>query len=296
MPDAVEFCRRHGGTPIGCWEDLVSSDDVDVVFVCTPPDSHAAIAIAALEAGKHVLCEKPLARTSEEARRMVQVATQTGLVLKCGFNHRHHPALALLKQRLADGDLGQPLVLRCTYGIAGRPGYEREWRCDPQVVSGGHLVEQGIHAIDLAAWLLGPVVEVTGATGTFVWDMAPLEDNAIALLRCRSGALAVVHASLTQWENLFRLELSCSRAVATVIGLGGSYGDERLEVAYRTAREFRSDTTTFRGADRSWAGEWREFVRLLGQREVDGGLDGQAALAVVEAVYLADASRTWVRM
>ena len=88
------------------WKDTISRDDIDAVIVCTPPSSHAAISIAAMQSGKHVLCEKPLSKTYNEAKEMLLVANATGRVLKCGFNHRHHPAIWEAKKRCEAGWIG----------------------------------------------------------------------------------------------------------------------------------------------------------------------------------------------
>src|SRR3990167_239062 len=116
------------------WRAVVGRPDVDAVVVCTPPNSHAEITLAALAQGKHVLCEKPLARTLEEAAAMARSANENGLILKCGFNHRHHPAIQKAKELWESGWLGRPLFLRSCYGICGRPGFEREWRANPHIV------------------------------------------------------------------------------------------------------------------------------------------------------------------
>jgi predicted dehydrogenase len=143
----------------------VDRGDIDAVLVLTPPDTHAEITIAAMESGKHVLCEKPLSRTISEAKKMVKTADDNKVILKCGFNHRHHPAISEAKKILDSGELGKPLFARCNYGICGRPEYENEWRADPKHAAGGQFIEQGIHAIDLFRWFLGEIIEVTGMTG-----------------------------------------------------------------------------------------------------------------------------------
>ena len=295
--DAEALTARHGGRVLRDWPELGPGDGVDAVFVCTPPDSHLDVALHALAAGKHVLVEKPMARTAADAAAIVTAAAEAVLVAQCGFNHRFHPAVAALKVGAESGALGRPYFFRCAYGIAGRPGYEKEWRFDPRVVSGGHLVEQGIHALDLVAHLGGPIVEVTGACATSHWDVAPFEDNAMVLARCESGAVASVHASLTQWVNLFRLEAGYEHAVAVVEGLGGGYGEERLSVWRRTDGPFSAAVTSFRGGDVSWRDELHAFADL-----VDGAAPaapprehpGVAALRVAEQAYAADAGRAWL--
>src|SRR4030095_1540674 len=215
------------------WEEIVTRPDIDIVLVCTTPDSHLAISIASMNHGKHVLCEKPLTRTIEEAEEMLAVARSTGRTLKCGFNHRHHPAVLLAYQLFKKGEIGKPLFGRCSYGIGGRPSYENEWRADPRAVAGGQFMEQGIHAVDLFRWFLGDFEEVTGLTATQYWKISPLEDNGFALLRTSSGVIASIHSSLTQWKNLFQFEVFGSDGYIKVDGLGGGYGTERLILGKR---------------------------------------------------------------
>src|SRR3970282_849604 len=121
------------------WETAVRRDDIDAVVVCTPPDSHARISIAAMEHGKHVLCEKPLARTVDEAEAMLRTARASPVRLKCGFNHRHHPAIQRARKLMQEGAIGAPLFLRSRYGICGRPGYEHEGRGGESGRGGGGI-------------------------------------------------------------------------------------------------------------------------------------------------------------
>src|SRR5207249_2680059 len=105
------------------------------------------------------------------------------------------------------------------------------WRSDPKIVSGGQLMEQGIHVVDLFRWFLGPIARVTGFVSTMRWPIAPLEDNGFALLETKSGVIASVHSSLTQWTNLFELEIYGEKGSLAVRGLGASYGVEELVVS-----------------------------------------------------------------
>jgi predicted dehydrogenase len=275
------------------WATVVTRPDIEVVVVCTPPDIHAAISTAALRAGKHVLCEKPLTRTIAEAQEVISVAGATGMTLKCGFNHRHHPAIWKAKQLHDQHKLGTPMFGRCTYGICGRPGYEKEWRADPTVVSGGQLMEQGIHAVDLFRWFLGDFQQVTGFTSTSYFDIAPLEDNGFALLRSDSGVIASIHSSLTQWKNLFSFEVFGSEGYFRVEGLGGGYGNEKLVIGRRDfTAPFTEEILEYRGEDRSWSEEWTEFMTAIREHRepLGNGVDGLEALRLVNAVY--EAART----
>jgi predicted dehydrogenase len=280
-------------TPLGAvvatdWRAVVADRAIDVVLVLTYPDTHAEIAIAALEAGKDVLCEKPLTRTTEEARSLVAAAERTGRTLKCGFNHRHHPAVLEAHKRFQSGVIGKPTFGRARYGIGGRTGIEKEWRSDPAIVSGGQLMEQGIHLVDLFRWFLGDVARVTGFMSTTRFPIAPLEDNGFVLLQSSSGVVASVHSSLTQWTNLFEFEVFGERGSLSVQGLGASYGVEKLVVSlHDPTGPFSHETIEYRGGDSSWKSEWDEFVLALDEkrRPLGDGADGLAAMEIVSAAY-----------
>jgi predicted dehydrogenase len=285
---AEPLAARMGCAAGAGWDQAVRRRDVDVVVICTPPDLHAPIALAALGEGKHVLCEKPLARTVAEGEAMVAAAAKRGLMLKCGFNHRHHPAIAAAKQHLDQGTIGRAVFLRAAYGICGRPGYEKEWRADPAVVSGGHLMEQGIHVIDLFRWFLGELQDVTAVVQTCYWPIAPLEDNAFVTCRGADGTPASLHSSLTQWKNLFRFEVYGEDGYVAVEGLGGGYGTEKLMAGQTTFhRPFACNVTEFRGGDVSWQEEWKVFTEAImtGKAPIGDGRDGVQALRVVFAAY-----------
>lgn len=285
---AKSLAEEMGCQATARWEEVVARDDLDIVIVCTPPHLHAGITLAAVERGKHVLCEKPLALNPPEARQMVEAARASGVKLKCGFNLRHHPGLLQAREWFDRGVIGEPLFLRCRYGIGGRPGYEKEWRAKAEFSGGGQLMDQGMHVLDLCRWFLGELQEAFGWLSTGYWDIAPLEDNAFAMLRTSQGQVASLHVSWTQWKNLFSWELFGREGYIIVEGLGGSYGTERAILGRRAFLEpFREEITEFRGDDRSWEEEWREFLAAIRQdREPLGnGLDGLKALELAHAIY-----------
>lgn len=270
------------------WQDVVRRDDIDAVIVCTPPHLHAEITIAAVQSGKHVLCEKPLARTLDECERMLAAAEEHGVIVKCGLNHRHHPGVMQAKEWLDQKRIGRPMFIRCRYGHCGRPAYEDDWRSDPALVGGGQLMEHGIHAIDLFRWFLGEFREVVGFRETYHWPIEPLEDNAFSLFRTDSGVIASLHSSLTQWKNTFSFEIFGRDGYILVEGLGGSYGTERVTIGRRDfTAPFGDRTIEYRGPDRSWHEEWREFVAAVegGSQALGSGKDGQEAMRLVLATY-----------
>ena len=270
------------------WEWVGKRDDLDAILVCTPPHLHERISVLAMETGKHVLCEKPLARNLEECQRMIDVSRVTKKVLKCGFNHRHHPAVLEAKHLTDAGKIGRPLFVRSRYGITGEPGREKEWRTDPSQASGGHLMEQGIHAVDLSRWFLGEFEQVVCFRETQYWPFGELEDNAFVLLRTSEGRVSSIHTSLLQWKNLFSFEIFGEEGFFEVEGLGGSYGTEKLHFCpKRYGQPFEVTTTEFRGDDKSWFLEWKEFQAAIqeGREPLGSAEDGREAMRLVFEAY-----------
>ncbi|NBM19877.1 Gfo/Idh/MocA family protein [Streptomyces sp. GC420] len=185
---------RHGWAAAETdWRDLVARDDVDLVDICTPGDSHAEIAIAALEAGKHVLCEKPLANSVAEAEAMTEAARRArerGRIAMVGFNYRRTPAMALARSMVAEGRLGALRHVRLTYlqDWLVDAEFPLTWRLRRESAGSGALGDLGAHIVDLAQYLAGePVVGVCALTETFVKDR-PLPRAASAGLSAGSPA------------------------------------------------------------------------------------------------------------
>ncbi|MEV0122485.1 Gfo/Idh/MocA family oxidoreductase [Streptomyces sp. NPDC050703] len=175
------------------WRALIARDDVDLVDICTPGDSHAEIAVAALDAGKHVLCEKPLANTVEEAEAMVAAAERArarGQVAMVGFNYRRVPALALARRMVAEGRLGALRHVRLAYlqDWLVDPEFPLTWRLRKDRAGSGALGDLGAHIVDLAQFLVGEqVAGVSALTETFVRER-PLLDGASSGLTAAGGA------------------------------------------------------------------------------------------------------------
>lgn len=289
----LERAKRLAAQSPGCRattyvSEAVTAADVDVVMVATVNAALAPIAEQAIQAGKHVLVEKPVGISVVEIDRLDALAKAKKVLVRAAYNHRYHPACLKALEFWRSGALGPLMFLRGRYGQGGRIGYEKEWRADPKVSGGGELMDQGVHLIDLAGIFLGDFSEVAGHTATFFWKM-PVDDNAFVSLRNAAGNTAWLHVSCTEWKNLFSLEIYGRDAKLHWEGLGGSYGVERLSF-YRMLPQMGPPETTiyeFPQGDESWKLEMAEFVEdiRLGRTPVPGLKEARAALAVVEQIY-----------
>ena len=286
---AESLARMNPGTqPVTDWRTVIGKKDVDIVIVATPHNLLAEITLAAVSAGKHVLVEKPAARRAKELEPVIQAARSTEVLVRVGFNHRYHPAVRKAREITESGCLGELMYIRGRYGHGGRIGYEKEWRANPEVSGGGELIDQGTHLIDLSRWFLGEFTEIQGLARTYYWRM-PADDNAFMLLRTAKRQTAFLHASCTEWKNLFSLEIFGQKGKLEISGLGGSYGTERL-THYRMSPQMGPPETTvleYPMQDISWQTEFAEFmedIRLKRQPAV-GLQDARAVLQVVERIY-----------
>ncbi|MCO5988263.1 Gfo/Idh/MocA family oxidoreductase [Actinoallomurus spadix] len=174
------------------WRELIRRDDVDIIDICTPGDTHAEIAIAALEAGKHVLCEKPLANTVEEAVAMAEAAERArtdGVRSMVGFSYRRVPALTLARKLVADGRLGTIRHVRAQYlqDWIVDPEFPLVWRLDKDKAGSGALGDIGAHIIDAAQFVTGEqILGVSALMGTFV-EERPLADASAGLGAAPAG-------------------------------------------------------------------------------------------------------------
>ncbi len=220
---------------------------------------------------------------------MSNAANATGARVRVGFNHRYHRSLQKAREIYDSGTIGDLLYIRGRYGHGGRIGYDTEWRAVPAISGGGEAVDQGVHLIDLARWFLGDMDFIGGSAPTYFWKM-PVEDNAFFLLETPARQVAFLHASWTEWKNLFSFEICGRTGKLEITGLGGSYGTERL-AHYQMLPEMGPPPTTiyeYPMADDSWELEFSEFLKdiELGRIPQPGITDAQATLRIVEQLYM----------
>jgi predicted dehydrogenase len=270
------------------WEAAVTRPDIDTVIICTAHDQLAPIATRAAAFGKHVFIEKPGGRRASELDPVLAAAAQTKVCVRVGFNHRYHRAFRKAREIVQSGVLEDLLYIRGRYGHGGRIGYQDEWRADPAISGGGEAIDQGTHLIDLARWFLGDLKLIGGKAATYFWQM-PVEDNAFFLLESASRQTAFLHASWTEWKNIFSFEICGRMGKLEISGLGGSYGLERL-AHYQMQSAMGPPPTIvyeFPMADDSWESEFVDFVEDIRQQRIPspGIRDAQAALRIVEDLY-----------
>jgi predicted dehydrogenase len=250
QPDMTVLCGRNAealqaaASKLGWsetetdWRKLLTRDDVQLIDVCTPGDSHAEIAIAALQAGKHVLCEKPLANTVAEAEQMAAAAAEAaakGIRSMVGFTYRRVPAIGLARQLVAEGKLGTIRHVRAQYlqDWIADPEAPLSWRLDKEKAGSGALGDIGAHIVDLTQYITGDrITEVSGQLETFVKERpvaaahsglageagtergpVTVDDAAIFLARFGEGALGVFEATrfATGRKNAIRIEINGSK-------------------------------------------------------------------------------------
>ena len=184
-----------GARAVGSLEAVLADPDVDAIEICTPHHLHADIAIAAARAGKHILCQKPLAKTLAECDAMIAAAQAAGVVLYYGETNRTMPAAQAMKQAVDAGRIGQLTGVQATYAHwQGGKYLSTAWRYDPQIAGGGQLLDGGIHYIDLMLHLGGPIQSVTCFTARFRPELGG-EDTAVVNARFDGGQLGTLFSS-----------------------------------------------------------------------------------------------------
>ncbi len=286
---ARSICSARGtGDAITDWKKAIYSKDVDIVIVSTTNNWLTPIGLCALEQNKHVLVEKPAARSVKEIIPFLKESRKSDKKVKVGFNLRYHPALIKAKEIVNSGKIGELMFIRGRYGHGGRLGYEKEWRANPEISGGGELIDQGVHLIDLSRWFLGEFNTIAGFSHTYFWDM-PVDDNAFLSLRTSKKQTAWLHVSCSEWKNMFSFEIYGKVGKIQVDGLGGSYGTEKLTF-YQMSPEMGPPQTAvweYPGEDNSWSLEFNAFIEAINTgKPLNGDIDdAYRVLKIVDKIY-----------
>lgn len=292
---AGEFADRFGAsmtTPD--YHELIANDDIQAVSICLPDHIHREVTIAAAEAGKHILCEKPLSLTLDEADDMLTACERNGVQLGLVMNHRYAAGNILAKRAVDSGALGRPLIGSVLHssGLTGDPSGASPWRGRRHLSTGGVLSTQAIHFLDILLWLSGPATDVQAWTDRLASPDQDHEDTVGVVLKFGSGALATLSAtSASPIMDDFtgtRIELHGTGGYVVVDG-------DQLRIAELadgpelTAPPFPPIPP---GAEEIIFGsghvyEVMDFVRTVrrGERAPIPGADGRHLMAVIEAAY-----------
>lgn len=271
-------------------ESLDEVSEFDAAVIVLPHNLLTETSKKVLTLGKHVLVEKPAARTPTELAEVAGIAREKNLALMVAFNHRFHSSSLEAKKLIDAGYIGKPMFMRAIYGFGGRFGYEKEWRHKKEISGGGELIDQGVHLIDLARWFCGDITDAKGMLENGFWK-SEVEDNAFVLLRHTSGAISSLHASWSQWKPTYSLEIEGTEGYIRIEGLGKKYGGTE-RVYYGKRREdfgvpqeelIECDTN----ADTSLERALDEFVAAIHEKREPkpSGEDGVAVLKIVEQIY-----------
>lgn len=196
---AQEMAEKYGAEAYTNYVDVLSREDIDAISVCLPNYLHAPVSIAALNAGKHVLCEKPMATSREEADAMIQAAKDNNKLLMIAHNQRFVASHQKAKELLDSGELGKIYSFKTTFGHPGPEGWSIDgrdsWFFDKKRAFIGALGDLGVHKSDLIRYLLGEVSNVAAFVETSAKEGADVDDNAVVLLKMENGAIGNLNAS-----------------------------------------------------------------------------------------------------
>lgn len=288
---ADHFAHEYGATPHHSHTDLLARNDIDAVSICVPSGLHAQVAIDAMQAGKHVLVEKPIAITLEDADRMIAVSEATGRTLGVVLQNRYNHPMQQLRAAIDQGKLG-PLYLgnACVRWYRPQSYYEDEWH-GTWAMDGGALMNQSIHHIDALQWFMGPVQSVYAYSATLAHQMEA-EDVGVAVIRFANGALATVEGSTLTWPQNLEGSVSIFGAHGSV-KIGGTALNRIVLWKVEGELEQESELLTSQIVDPPsvYGYSHREVIRDFAEAVMHGrppgtpGPEARKSLALVAAIY-----------
>ena len=277
-------------------DDMINDPNIDAIFVCTPNYLNKELTLKSLKAGKHVFCEKPPAFTAADVQEIIDVEkVSCGKKLMYGFNHRHHDSIKKMKEIIESDEYGKILWMRGRYGKSVTADYFHEWRAKRNLAGGGILIDQGIHMLDLFLYLAGDFDSVKAEVSNLFWHL-DVEDNAFVILKnSKSGCVASLHSTMTQWRHLFSLEIFLEKGYLVLNGLvtsSGSYGDEILSIAKNrstapAATWVDEEHIKFR-VNTSWQSEIDHFFNAIINDtpiEIGNSTDALKVMKVIDEIY-----------
>jgi 1,5-anhydro-D-fructose reductase (1,5-anhydro-D-mannitol-forming) len=276
-------------------EEIINHPEIDAVIVCTPNFLNKELTIRSLNAGKHVFCEKPPAFTAKEVEEIMKAEAKSGKKLMYGFNHRHHDSVIRMKEMIDSGSYGKVLWLRGRYGKSVTEDYFNQWRAKKELAGGGILLDQGIHMLDLFLHLSGDFDVVKAEVSNLYWHM-DVEDNAFVILKdSKTGKVASLHSTMTQWRHLFSLEIFLEKGYMVLNGIITStmaYGEEVLSVARNRstapAATWKDEVLTKYVSNNSWRYEVEHFFNAIEQDTpvtIGNSNDALKLMKIIDEIY-----------
>ncbi|MFA5832090.1 MAG: Gfo/Idh/MocA family oxidoreductase [Bacteroidota bacterium] len=276
---------------------LLINQEIDVLFVCLPNYLAAEATILGLKNRLHVFCEKPPAKDVDEVLKILKVKKHyPTLKLKYGFNHRYHDSYVEAAKIVKSKKYGNLKNIRGVYGKSRMVTFEGGWRSHRNYAGGGILLDQGIHMLDMISTLAGDFDEIHSFISNDFWKH-DVEDNAYVMMRNKSGCVAMIHSTATQWQHRFRLELTLDKALIELSGIlsgSKSYGEERLKIIPRNIESnngaFDEISKIFLD-DLSWKREIDEFsdVIINNKKVVNGSPeDALKIMKLIQKIYFSD--------
>lgn len=275
--------------------EIINHPDVNIIIVCTPNFLNKKLTIEALNAGKHVFCEKPPAFTGSDVLEIREAEKLSGKKLMYGFNHRHHDSIIKIKELIESGEYGKVLWLRGRYGKSVTEDYYNQWRAKKELAGGGILIDQGIHMLDLFLYLSGDYDIVKAEVSNLYWKM-DVEDNAFVILKdSKTGKVASLHSTMSQWRHLFSLEIFLEKGYMVLNGLitsSMSYGEEVLSVAKNRstapAATWKDEVITKYNINNSWKYEMEHFLNSIENNTpvtIGNSEDAFKLMTIIDKVY-----------
>lgn len=285
---AQKISELTGARILDSEDAVLNPKEINAVIVAAVNSALVPVIQKAIAKGIHVLVEKPAARSFSELSQVIAKNLDPQIQIKIGFNHRFHPAYEDLLQEILSRPDDPIMFIRAQYGNGARLGFEKEWRAKIEISGGGELLDQGVHVLDLASNLMPGLTVVSGYCKTHYWNM-PVDDNAWALLSDAKGATFSFHVSSSEWKNEFRFEVYTRQRKYQWLGLGRSYGPEKLLI-YKMKPEMGPpdfEEKTYPGDDLSWKKENTNFRDAIQkEKPINGGLkDALNCLKLVEDIY-----------
>jgi 1,5-anhydro-D-fructose reductase (1,5-anhydro-D-mannitol-forming) len=277
------------------FSEIIDDPKIHAVFICTPNYLNKPLTIQALEAGKHVFCEKPPAFNSNEVEEIIKAEKMSGKKIMYGFNHRHHGSIRHMKKIIESKEYGKVLWMRGRYGKSVDNSFYDTWRAKKDLAGGGILLDQGIHMLDLFIMLGGVFDTVFADVSNLYWNLE-IEDNVFAIYKnTNTGVVASLHSTMTQWRHLFSLEVFLEKGYFVLNGLktsSGTYGDEILSIAKNrtiapAATWEDEEHITFHDDD-SWASEVNHFIDAIQNDspiQIGNSADALAVMKLIDRTY-----------